>query len=268
LTKIIGSAALTAADPEGENLTTKGDLHGYSSENTRIPIGDNDQILTADSAEALGLKWAAPATSKASSYLETVYTLTSVPKKHFVEFFSSDGTVPARWNTTVSGTGAVSMPTGDNEGLSMITGTTATSNAGINFNTISNFDFEDSSCIFISGMSNIGDYETYQGFSDGNTAGSGKGAWLYGNDNNAKFQLATSGGSFTFTPTSIDVDTSSHVFQLVLASANVKLYIDGVLRATNEGNLPDAVLQPFMNMNTADTTSRTLKCIYFEAWNI
>ena len=59
MTKIIGSAALTAADPTGENLTTKGDLHGYSSENTRIPIGDNDQVLTADSAQALGLKWAA-----------------------------------------------------------------------------------------------------------------------------------------------------------------------------------------------------------------
>ena len=59
MTKIIGSAALTAADPTGENLTTKGDLHGYSSENTRIPIGDNDQVLTADSAQALGLKWGA-----------------------------------------------------------------------------------------------------------------------------------------------------------------------------------------------------------------
>ena len=61
MAKIIGSAALTPADPEGENLTTKGDLHGFSSENTRIPIGDNDQVLTADSAQALGLKWAAAA---------------------------------------------------------------------------------------------------------------------------------------------------------------------------------------------------------------
>ena len=246
-------------------LTTNGDILYYNSGRQRLAIGDEGQVLTVSGSDLPS--WTT-ASSKADSYLETVYTLTSVPKKHFVEFFSSDGTVPARWNTTVSGTGAVSMPTGDNEGLSMITGTTATSNAGINFNTISNFDFGDSSCIFISGMSNIANYETYQGFSNVNTAGSGKGAWLYGNDNNAKFQLGTSGGSFTFTASSIDVDTSSHVFQLVLASASVKLYIDGVLRVTNTGNLPDAVLQPFMNMNTADTTSRTLKCIYFEAWNI
>lgn len=40
-------------------LTTKGDLYGYSTANARIPIGTNGQVLTADSAQALGLKWAA-----------------------------------------------------------------------------------------------------------------------------------------------------------------------------------------------------------------
>jgi len=59
LTKIIGSAALAPGGDSGTDLTTKGDLHGYSSSNTRIPIGDNDQVLTADSSEALGVKWGA-----------------------------------------------------------------------------------------------------------------------------------------------------------------------------------------------------------------
>ena len=71
MTKIIGSAALTAPDPEGENLTTKGDLHGFSDENTRIPISTNGFVLTADSAQALGLKWAA-ASGGQVSLLETV----------------------------------------------------------------------------------------------------------------------------------------------------------------------------------------------------
>jgi hypothetical protein len=44
-------------------LTTKGDLYGYSTLDARIPIGTNNQVLTADSAQALGLKWATPATS-------------------------------------------------------------------------------------------------------------------------------------------------------------------------------------------------------------
>ena len=40
-------------------LTTKGDLFGYSTTDARIPIGTDGQVLTADSAQALGLKWAA-----------------------------------------------------------------------------------------------------------------------------------------------------------------------------------------------------------------
>ena len=42
-------------------LTTKGDLYGFSTLDARIPIGANNTVLTADSNETLGLKWAAPA---------------------------------------------------------------------------------------------------------------------------------------------------------------------------------------------------------------
>lgn len=41
-------------------LTTKGDLFGYSTVNARVPIGTNGQVLTADSTQALGLKWDNP----------------------------------------------------------------------------------------------------------------------------------------------------------------------------------------------------------------
>lgn len=43
-------------------LTTKGDLWGYSTLDVRIPVGTNNQVLTADSAQAAGVKWATPAT--------------------------------------------------------------------------------------------------------------------------------------------------------------------------------------------------------------
>jgi hypothetical protein len=42
-------------------LTTKGDLYTYSTADARLGVGTNGQILTADSAEATGLKWATPA---------------------------------------------------------------------------------------------------------------------------------------------------------------------------------------------------------------
>ena len=49
------------AAPVSTPVTTKGDIYGFSSVVARIPIGTNDHVLTADSAQALGLKWAAPA---------------------------------------------------------------------------------------------------------------------------------------------------------------------------------------------------------------
>jgi len=56
----IGSVGLASSGVPDDLLTTKGDTHGYSSTNARIPIGANDTILTADSSEALGLKWSTP----------------------------------------------------------------------------------------------------------------------------------------------------------------------------------------------------------------
>jgi len=61
--------ATDAADSTSP-LTTKGDLYGFSTLDARIPIGTNNQVLTADSAQALGLKWATP-TSGGMTLLST-----------------------------------------------------------------------------------------------------------------------------------------------------------------------------------------------------
>lgn len=42
-------------------LTTKGDLYTFGTSDTRLGVGANNTVLTADSAEATGLKWATPA---------------------------------------------------------------------------------------------------------------------------------------------------------------------------------------------------------------
>lgn len=39
-------------------LTTKGDVWGYSTRDARIPVGADGNVLTADSTQALGVKWA------------------------------------------------------------------------------------------------------------------------------------------------------------------------------------------------------------------
>ena len=40
-------------------LTTKGDVYTYSTTDARLPVGTDGQVLTADSTQATGLKWAA-----------------------------------------------------------------------------------------------------------------------------------------------------------------------------------------------------------------
>jgi hypothetical protein len=56
-----GTAPEWATTADQTPLTTKGDLFGFDTADARIPIGTNGHILTADSTQSLGLKWAAPA---------------------------------------------------------------------------------------------------------------------------------------------------------------------------------------------------------------
>jgi len=44
-------------------LTTKGDLYTFSTSDARLGVGANNTVLTADSAEATGLKWATASAS-------------------------------------------------------------------------------------------------------------------------------------------------------------------------------------------------------------
>jgi hypothetical protein len=59
-------------------LTTKGDLYTFSTVDARLGVGANDTVLTADSAEATGLKWAAPAAGGGMTLLSTT-AITGTP---------------------------------------------------------------------------------------------------------------------------------------------------------------------------------------------
>jgi hypothetical protein len=69
-------------------LTTKGDLFGFDTADARIPIGTNGQVLTADSAQSLGLKWAAPAGGGALTKI-TAGTFTTQSSITVADCFSS-----------------------------------------------------------------------------------------------------------------------------------------------------------------------------------
>jgi hypothetical protein len=56
---LLGSGDITVA--ASSPLTTKGDVYTYDTDDARLGVGSNGQVLTADSAEGTGLKWATAA---------------------------------------------------------------------------------------------------------------------------------------------------------------------------------------------------------------
>lgn len=54
-------------------LTTKGDLYTFSTVDARLGVGTNGQVLTADSVEATGLKWATPASGSSFAGAEITH---------------------------------------------------------------------------------------------------------------------------------------------------------------------------------------------------
>jgi len=76
-----GSAWVAIGGGGSSPLTTKGDLYTYSTTDARLGVGTNGQVLTADSAEATGLKWTAPASGStfvgAAVYASTGQAITN-----------------------------------------------------------------------------------------------------------------------------------------------------------------------------------------------
>ena len=76
LTVVAGVPAWATASDQTP-LTTKGDLFTFSTLDARLGVGANATVLTADSAEATGLKWATPTASGKSYALLSTTTLSS-----------------------------------------------------------------------------------------------------------------------------------------------------------------------------------------------
>jgi hypothetical protein len=95
----------------GSPLTTKGDLYTFSTVDARLGIGANNTVLTADSAEATGMKWAAASgggltllqTLTLSGATTTSSTLSGSYKNLLIVvkgvYLAGNGTVYLRMNT-------------------------------------------------------------------------------------------------------------------------------------------------------------------------
>jgi hypothetical protein len=63
--------AVNSFNAQNPPVTTKGDVFTFSTIPTRLGVGANGTVLTADSAEATGLKWATPASGGGMTLLST-----------------------------------------------------------------------------------------------------------------------------------------------------------------------------------------------------
>lgn len=120
----------TLTSPVISTITTKGDLLGFDTALNRVPIGTNNQVLTADSAQALGLKWAttsAPAGSGCYVYMnssQVIATGTNTTLNWGSESFDTDS-----YHSTSVNTNRLTVPSA---GKYLITGiiTWTSSSAG------------------------------------------------------------------------------------------------------------------------------------------
>ncbi len=70
-------------------LTTKGDLISRNTTTpVRVPVGTNGQVLTADSAQASGIKWADPAITGYGTIQDDGVDKPQETKLNFVDFFT------------------------------------------------------------------------------------------------------------------------------------------------------------------------------------
>ena len=126
MVRIIGSIGLTVSD-EGTDLTTKGDVHGYSNQNARIPIGNNNLVLMADSGEDLGLAWKASSTSTLTTAGDILVasganTLSRLARGSDDQYLRMNGT-SLGWETVSGGGATLNKLSAETDGAQSVTST-------------------------------------------------------------------------------------------------------------------------------------------------
>lgn len=105
LKRVNHSGTVTNLEAGTLSVTTKGDLQGYDTAANRIPVGTDGYVLTADSTQALGLKWASGGAGALTLITDTIVGASPVANvnlssivstyKHLLLVWSAQGDVAA-----------------------------------------------------------------------------------------------------------------------------------------------------------------------------
>jgi hypothetical protein len=157
----------------GSPLTTKGDIYGFSTVDARIPIGANDTVLTADSTQALGLKWAAPAGSGGMTLISTTTlsstsTTISVAANSYKNLYAVIRNLGSSNNTNVGV--RINSKSGATDYNIRISG----SNSGSGFNYSTSNSFSPFNAVGVDGFGSTSDNNGWVEFADCNSTSSYK----------------------------------------------------------------------------------------------
>ena len=273
-----GASTQTAAMDALSPTTTKGDLLVDDGTNViRVAVGSNDQVLTADSAQASGVKWAAAGGSTP--------TRLDASTGYYIGWDCFDA---AKLNS-VSGTAAATTVStmGTGEGVAGVqtqsTGTDTTGRSGslLFSNQSPEYGLGEGTLTFtayikiptLSDGTNTFTVKVGLGTSVTAVADTDAIRFVYASATSANWRYSTIASSAeTVTSSSTAVGTGWTHLKWVLnaAGTSVEFFVDGVSLGTNTTNIPlnsSGMSYIHLIIKSAGTTSRDLSVDYVEFYN-
>ena len=127
--RLIGSVGLAPGSDSGFDLDTKGQIHGYTSTQYAIDVGNDTEILVCDSGEASGLKYTANTTSFMIACSDEDTAIDSTGTKVTFRMPYAFTVTAVRASLTTAGTGANLFTVDISEAASSILSTKITIDA-------------------------------------------------------------------------------------------------------------------------------------------